>query len=78
MPCLEQGAYGASRPPGHETTAYTTGAVRLLAQAVTLPLTQSEGVGNGDVTRDEMLTHSTNCKRSQTKMDMGALQRESY
>ena len=44
----------------------------------TLPLTQSEGVGNGDVTRDETLTHSTIRKRSQTKTDTGALQGESY
>ena len=44
----------------------------------TLPLTQSEGVGNGGVTRDETLTHSTSCKRSQTKTDVGVLQGESY
>ncbi len=47
-------------------------------RAITLPLTQSEGVGNEDVTWDEMLTHSTIRKRSQTKTDVGVLQGESY
>ena len=44
----------------------------------TLPLTQSKGVGNGDVTQDETLTRSTNCKRSQPKKNEGVLQGESY
>jgi len=36
MPRSGRGACGASQPPGHETTACTTGAVGPLAQAVTV------------------------------------------
>ena len=40
MPHSGRGAFGASWPPSPETTAYTTEAVWLLAQAVTWLVTE--------------------------------------
>jgi len=45
MPRSRQGVFSASQLPDYETTAYTMGAVVLLAQVVTLCQANTRGVG---------------------------------